>query len=201
VIAAAVDRYIAAKSNADNYGLSAPQQGVLEMKLNLIKAALTMSVFALAAPAGANAASSSSTATIAGLPGAELSLSVATPAAMTFTHSAAGTSTSAVSVVSTSPNWTLSVSDQDASGSGTPGRMDKVNCVSGALLGGALTNPLQWSADATTFANLSSSPATVATGSLVGGATVTYRQSLAASEAVALGDCFRLTATYTVNDV
>ena len=158
-------------------------------------------VIALLAPTGASAASSTTDSTVDGTAGAELSLAVATPALMTFTHSSPATSTSLVTVTSTSPNWTLTVADQDASGSTTPGRMDKVNCVTGALLGGSLANALEWSADGTTFNSLSGTSATVTSGSLVGETTVTYRQALGASEDVALGDCYRLTPSYTVSDV
>lgn len=163
----------------------------------VVAAAAILSLGLLIAP-GASAATSSTDSTVSGLGGTELSLSAATPAALTLTHSLAGTSTSLVTVTSTSPSWTLSVSDADASGSGTPGYMDKVNCVGGALLGGSLSNPLEWSSDGSTFNALSGTPATVKTGSLVDAQTVTYRQSLGASDAVATGDCYSLTATYTV---
>ncbi len=151
----------------------------------------------LIAPA-ARAATQSSNSTVSGVGGTELSLSVATPAVLTLTHSTPATSTSLVTVTSTSPSWTLSIADNDTSGSGTPGYMDKVNCVGGALLGGSLSNPLEWSTDGSTFTPLSATPATVKTGSLVDAQTVTYRQSLSASDSVAAGDCYGLTATYTV---
>jgi hypothetical protein len=148
---------------------------------------------------GAWATSTSTDSTVTGLGGTELSLAAATPSALALTHITPGTSTSLVTVTSTSPSWTLAVSDADASGSGTPGFMDKVNCVTHALLGGSLTNALQWSNNGgSTYSALSSTPATVKTGSLVDAQLVTYRQSLGSSEAVSAGDCYELTATYTV---
>jgi hypothetical protein len=167
------------------------------------KLAFVASVAALGliAPAGALAASTSTASEVTSTAGAELSLVVATPAAMTLTHAVTPTATSAVTVTSTSPSWTLSVSDQDASGSLTPGKMDRVNCITSALLGGSLASALQWSVDGTTFNSLSGTPATVATGSLVDAKTVTYRQALGATEGITVGDCYRLTATYTVTDV
>jgi hypothetical protein len=102
-------------------------------------------------------------------------------------------------VTTTSPSWTLAISDDDASGSGTPGFMDKVNCVSHALLGGSLASALQWSNNGGSSYNaLSSSPATVKTGSLVDTQLVTYRQALGPTEAVSAGACYELTTTYTV---
>ena len=163
-----------------------------------VSAAAMLSLGLLVAP-GASAATTDST--VSGVAGAELSLAAATPAAMTLTHALAGTSTSLVTVTSTSPSWTLSIEDADASGSATPGYMDAVNCVGGALLGGSLTNPLEWSNDSgSTYNALSATPATVKTGSLSDAQTVTYQQSLDASDAVAAGDCYSLTATYTVTE-
>ncbi len=160
--------------------------------------ALSVLAAGLIAPAGALATTDSSTSAITGTAAPELSLAVASPAALVLTHATPATATSVVTVTSTSPSWTLTISDQDGSGSGTAGRMDKVNCIGGALLGGSLTNALQWSPDGTTFTSLSGTPATVATGSLVGATTVTYKQSLGATEAVTAADCYSLTATYTV---
>jgi hypothetical protein len=170
--------------------------------VKVLSSIFALIALALIAPAGAAAATSSSTSDVTGIAGTELALAAATPAAMTLTHSATPpTATSVVTVTSTSLSWTLSISDQDASGSGTSGRMDKVNCGTGALLGGSLLSPLQWSPNGTTFADLSGTAATVGTGSLVDAKTVTYRQSLGATEDVAVGDCYKLTATYTVTDV
>jgi hypothetical protein len=163
----------------------------------VVATAAILSLGLLIVPA-ATAATDSTDSTVDGIGGTELSLSAATPAALTLTHSLAGTSTSLVTVTSTSPSWTLSIEDADASGSGTPGFMDKVNCVGGALLGGSLSSALEWSSDGSTFNALSATPATVATGSLIDAKTVTYRQSLGASDAVAAGDCYSLTTTYTV---
>jgi hypothetical protein len=169
-----------------------PRRAALVISLVAVGLALTL------AP-GAWATTSSSDSTVSGLGGTELSLSAATPAALVLTHATPATSTSLVTVTSTSPSWTLSVSDNDASGSGTPGFMDKVNCATHALLGGSLTNALQWSNNGGSSYNaLSATPATVKTGSLVDTQLVTYRQSLGASEAVSAGDCYELTTTYTV---
>jgi len=133
------------------------------------------------------------TSTVVGAVGSELSLAVAAPAAMTMTHSTPGTTSSVVSVVSTSPSWTLSVRDGDADA--TPGLMNRV-------LGSGpanLSNPLQWKlSSAGTFNDLTASPATVRTGSLVGTAQVDFRQALGASEAVSATDTYNLTVTYTV---
>jgi len=148
---------------------------------------------------GAGATTGNADSTVSGIGGPELSLAVATPAALTLTHAAPATSTSLVTVTSTSPSWTLSISDDDVSGSGTPGYMDNVNCITHALLGGSLLNALEWSNNGgSTYNALSSTPATVKAGSLIDTQTVTYRQSLGASEAVGAGDCYELTTTYTV---
>ena len=175
---------------------------IARMKARLAAAVVSLvamlSLGLLIAP-GASAATSTTDSTVSGVAGAELSLSAATPAAMTLTHALAGTSTSLVTVTSTSTSWTLSIEDADASGSGTPGFMDAVNCVGGALLGGSLTDPLEWSNDGgSTFNALSGTPATVKSSSLIDTQTVTYQQSLTTSDAVAAGDCYSLTATYTV---
>jgi hypothetical protein len=170
-------------------------------KPRLARAAVPLAavlLLALLTAPGASATTTTTDSTVSGLGGSELSLAAATPALLTLTHATPATSTSLVTVTSTSPSWTLSISDADASGSGTPGYMDKVNCVGGALLGGSLSNALQWSNNGTTFNALSATPATVKTSSLIDTQTVTYRQSLGASDAVTAGDCYSLTATYTV---
>jgi hypothetical protein len=111
---------------------------------------------------------------------------------MTMTHAGAGTTSSLVTVTSTQPSWTLKVND----GSGTtPGFMDRVTGTGPA----SLTNPLQWKLSTSgTYNNLSATPATVTTGSLVGAALVDFRQDLAAADAVAATDTYNLTATFTV---
>lgn len=155
----------------------------------------------LAVPGTALAATESSDSDVTGVVAANLALSVGTPAQMSLTHISNATSTSLVTVTSTSLSWTLSIRDQDASLSGTPGRMDKVNCVTGALLGGSLESPIEWSGNlGSTYSNLTGTPATVMTGSLVDAKTVTYRQVLGASEDVAAGECYKLRATFTVTD-
>jgi hypothetical protein len=132
------------------------------------------------------------TSTVAGAVGSELSLAVATPAAMVLTHSTPGTSSSLVTVTSTSPSWTLSIRDAGAT---TPGLMDRVLGTGPS----SLENPLEWKLSTSgTYNNLTSSPATVKTGSLVGTAQVDFRQPLNATEAVNATDTYNLTATYTV---
>jgi hypothetical protein len=129
---------------------------------------------------------------VGGTVGSELSLAVATPALMTLTHATSGTTSSLVTVTSTAPSWTLKISD----GSGTtPGFMDKV-AGSGPA---SLTNPVEWKLSTSgTYNNLSATPATVTTGSLVGTALVDLRQTLAAADSVAVADTYNLTATFTV---
>jgi hypothetical protein len=129
---------------------------------------------------------------VGGAVGSELSLAVATPAVMTLTHATAGTASSLVTVTSTQASWDLKISD----GSGTtPGFMDKV-LGSGPA---SLTNPLQWKLSTSgTYNNLSATPTTVTTGSLVGTALVDFRQALAAADNVAVADTYNLTATFTV---
>jgi hypothetical protein len=154
------------------------------------KAACAVVLALLAMPAGAQAADTSTV--VSGTVGSELSIAAATPAAMTLTHATPGLTTSLVTVTSTQPSWTLQVSDQDAT---TPGYMDRVTGGGPA----SLSSPLQWKLDgAGTYNDLSSTPATVATGSLVGTALVDFQQALGASDAVSATDTYGLTVTYTV---
>jgi hypothetical protein len=79
--------------------------------------------------------------------------------------------------------------------------MDRVDCATGAALGGSLQSPLQWSSpDGGTGGSLSSTPSTVKdSGSPVAGtATIAFSQSLVTGEPVSQGDCYRLVATLTV---
>lgn len=150
---------------------------------------------ALAVPSSAAAASSSSTSDLTGTVISELSLAVGTPGLLNLDHSPSGATTSSlVTVTSTSPTWTLSVSDADAT---TPGRMDACG---GTGTPASLANALQWAPDGSTFADLTGTPATVGTGSLIDTETVTYKQVLDPGEDVTFGDCYQLTATYTVTD-
>lgn len=160
-----------------------------------LRIATPVALLALAAlPAVAPAATTTSDVT--GVVGTELSLAVSAPALMSFTPSTDGTSSSAVTITSTT-SWTLTIADAGAT---TPGQMDKVDCVTRTALGGSLANALQWAdAAAGTSGNLSATPATVATGSLVSVRTVGYTQPVGAAESVAAGDCYQLTATYTVS--
>jgi hypothetical protein len=129
---------------------------------------------------------------VAGAVGSEVSLAVATPAVMALTHATPGTASSLVTVTSTEPSWDLQVSDNSAT---TPGYMDRV-IGSGPA---SLTNPLQWKLSTSgTWNNLSATPTTVTTGSLVGAALVDFRQDLAAADGVATADTYSLTATFTV---
>ncbi|MDX6649911.1 MAG: hypothetical protein QOJ97_1862 [Solirubrobacteraceae bacterium] len=145
---------------------------------------------ALALPGSALAIDT--TAPVGAAVGSELSLAVATPAVMTLTHSTPGTASSLVTVTSTQPSWTLSIKDAGAT---TPGLMDRVVGTGPS----SLANPLEWKlSTAGTYNNLSASPATVTTGSLVGTATVDYRQPLSATEAVNAAETYSLTATFTV---
>ena len=154
------------------------------MRKALVAAALGL----LALPGSALAADT----VVGGTVGSELSLAVATPAVMTLTHASPGTTSSLVTVTSTAPSWTLKVSD----GSGTtPGFMDKI-LGSGPA---SLTDPLEWKLSSSgTYNNLSATPATVRTGSLVGTALVDFRQTLDAADNVAAADTYNLTATFTV---
>lgn len=154
------------------------------------KVACAVALALLAVPASASAANTS--AVVSGTVGSELSIAAATPAAMTLTHATPGLTSSLVTVTSTQPSWTLQVSDQGAT---TPGYMDRVTGSGPSSLG----KPLEWSLDGSgTYSNLSSSPATVTTGSLVGTALVDFRQALGASDAVSATDTYGLTVTYTV---
>ncbi len=146
-----------------------------------------IAVGALAAPSLASAANSPVTATI----GSELSVGVATPAAMVVTHAAPGTATSLVTVVSTATSWTLSVSDNNTAANS--GHLIKVAGTA------PLDNALQWSNDAgVTPHAMTGTAATVGTGSGVGTKTVTYSQSLGASEAVSGGDTYAATIVYAI---
>lgn len=158
--------------------------------MGVMRKALCAAVLgALALPGSALAVDTPST--VVGAVGSELSLAVAAPAAMTLTHSTPGTASSLVTVTSTSPSWTLSIRDAGAT---SPGVMDRVSGIGPT----ALSNPLEWKLSSGSYANLTSSPATVTTGSFVGTAQVDFRQALGASENVNVADVYNLTATYTV---
>jgi flagellar capping protein FliD len=162
-----------------------------------VRTLLSMGVVTCALLPATAIAATTTAPTVSGVVGSELSVAVSTPPTpMALTHAAAGTSAAALSIVSTTP-WTLTIHDASST---TPGQMDKVNCTSSAALGGSLANALQWSnaLDSTKSGALSGTPATVATGSLVGAATVNFSQSLGASEALNAADCYELQATFTV---
>jgi hypothetical protein len=143
----------------------------------------------LAQPATALASTTASV--VSGTVGSELSVAAATPAAMTLTHATPGTTSSLVTVTSTQPSWTLQINSGDA----TPGHMDRVLGSGPATL----SNPLEWRLDPSgSYSDLSATPATVTTGSLVGTALVDFRQSLAASDGVSATDSYSETVTYTV---
>jgi hypothetical protein len=154
------------------------------------KAILAAAMGMLAVPASALAVSG--TAPVSGSVGAELSLSVAAPAAMTMTHSTPGTGSAVVTVTSTQPTWTLQISDAAAS---TPGYLQRATGTGPT----ALANPLEWKlSTSSVYANLSGTPTTVTTGTLVGVEQVDFRQRLNAAENVKATDTYNLTATYTV---
>lgn len=155
---------------------------------------LALAVLALAQPA--LGVSATGTTTVSGVVGSELSVSTTAAAAMTLTHATPGSSSTTVTVTSTLPTWALTVSDASAT---TPGKMDKVDCVTRVLLGGSLTNALAWSAPVEgTSGSLSATPATVkSNGALVGSVAVNFTQSLAAGDGAASGSCYELTATWT----
>ena len=158
--------------------------------MGVMRKALCAAVLgALALPGSALAVDTTST--VAGAVGSELSLAVAVPAVMTLTHSTPGTASSLVTVTSTSPSWTLSIRDAGAT---SPGLMDRVSGSGPTSLG----NALEWKLSSGSYTNLTSSPATVTTGSFVGAAQVDFRQALGASENVNVADVYNLTATYTV---
>jgi hypothetical protein len=141
----------------------------------------------------ATAGAASTTSVVTGVVGSELSLSAATPSNIALTHAVAGTASSVITVTSTQTSWTLKIKDAGAT---TPGQMDKTSGAAGSP--SSLANALDWRLTAGSFAALSGSDATVTTGSLVGTATVDFRQALGATEGVTDGDVYSLTATYTV---
>jgi hypothetical protein len=149
---------------------------------------LITGLLAIAAPSAASAIGTTSI--VSGTIGSELSLSVAPPVAMVLTHGEAGASSSAVKVVSTDPSWTLSVADHNTGANA--GHMIKL---AGSKV---LDDPLEWSVNDTSFSTLSGSPATVASGSLVGSKTVYFRQALSPEDEVAEGESYSLTVAYTV---
>jgi hypothetical protein len=148
-----------------------------------------VAIVATAALSG-TALAASTTSIVTATVGSEVSLAVGTPAVMSLSHSTPATSSSLVTVTSTQPSWTLSIAD--ANTGANAGHM--LNAVGGAPLAGAL----QWSKDGSTFSDLSATPATAKTGSLVDTQTVWFRQALGATEDVTLGDLFQLTVGYTV---
>lgn len=162
--------------------------------MRLCKFVSIVAALALAAPA--LGVSATGTTTVSGVVGSELSVTSTAASAMTLTHAVTGTSSTTVTVTSTLPAWTLTVSDALAT---TPGKMDKVNCATRALLGGGLTNALSWSAPAeATSGSLSATPATVkSNGSLIGAVAVNFSQGLVAGDTVTSGDCYELTVTWT----
>ena len=159
--------------------------------MGVMRRALCAAVLgALALPGSAMAVDTTST--VSGAIGSELSLAVAAPAVMSMTHATPGATSSMVTVTSTALSWTLSIRDAGAT---TPGYMDRVTGTGPA----GLSNPLEWKLSSSgSYNNLSASPATVTTGSLVQAVQVDFRQALGASEAVTATDTYGLTATYTV---
>ncbi len=159
--------------------------------MGVMRKALCAAVLgALALPGAASAAEATSDVT--GAIGSELSISVATPAAMVMTRGGAGVTSSLVTVTSTQVSWTLSIRDDSAT---TPGHMDRLTGTGPA----SLEKPLQWSLNGSGQSfDLSATPATVKTGSLVDTALVDFKQELGASEDVKATDTYKLTATYTV---
>lgn len=157
--------------------------------MGVMRKAIIASVLGLLALPGSSLAADT---VVGGAVGSELSLAVAAPALMTLTHATPGATSSLVTVTSTQASWDLKVSD----GSGTtPGFMDRITGSGPA----SLSNPLQWRLNGSgTYNNLSATPATVKTGSLVGTALVDFRQDLAAADNVAAADTYNLTATFTV---
>jgi hypothetical protein len=160
---------------------------MLVTRRRTLLAALTTAV-ALAIPGSATAATTTSV--VGATVGSEVSLAVGLPAAMVLTHSAPGTTNTAVVVTSTAPSWTLSIADNNT-GAGA-GHLLKAIALT------PLQSALQWSPDGTTFQDLSGTPATVGTGSLVQTKNVYFRQALGATEAAAVGDSYSLTVAYTV---
>ncbi len=150
---------------------------------------------ALALPSTAHAADSTSQ--VAGVVGTELSLAVAAPSVMAFSHASPSTASSLVTVTSTQASWTLSISDNNTGANA--GKLLKTAGLGAASVGSPLAAALQWSPDGTTFSDLTGTPATVGTGSLIDTKTVTFRQALNATEDVSAGDTYALTAKYTVN--
>ena len=159
-----------------------------------------VTALALAALLPASAAQAASTSqTVSGTIGSELTLSVTTPPAdMSITHTTPGSTSTVLAVVSTLGSWTLSIQDNGAT---TPGKLDRVDCITRSPTSGSLANALSWAdPGASTSGTLSSSPATVKSGSgLISAETVNYTQSLGAAESVNAGDCYELSATYTVS--
>ena len=162
--------------------------------MRLIRASLILAVAALALPAASQAATSTST--VSGLVGTELAVSAATPSTLSFNHTTPATASSVVTVTSTQLSWTLSVADNNT-GTNT-GHMLKTAGGGTAAVGSPLATALQWAPDASTFADLSGTNATVGTGTLVGTKTVTFKQALDAAENVTAGDSYQLTVKYTV---
>lgn len=152
-------------------------------------------IAALAVPSAAQAADSTSLVT--GVVGTELSLAVAAPTVMSFSHASPTTASSLVTVTSTQASWTLSISDNNTGANA--GKLLKTAGTGAAPVGDPLAGALQWSPDGTTFTDLSGTPATVGTGSLIGTKNVTFRQTLDATDDVTAGDTYALTAKYTVN--
>ncbi len=138
-----------------------------------------------------------------------LTLTVATPSAIALFPGQTSTAVADVSVVSTSTSWTLQIKDGGtAYPSGhTPGHMAKLSGTGTCSLLSNFTstlselaNPMTWNAPvAGTSGTLTGSNATVRNGSLIETIPVTYSQQVGSSEAVSLGDCYRVVVTYTAS--
>ena len=151
-----------------------------------------VSAVMLAAPAVGLAAPAAQVSSVGGVVGSELVLSVpeASELGPQLTHAAASSVISPVQVTSTSAHWTLSVKDDAPV---NPGHLTRDGG------GGApLARALEWASDGAEFSELSGVDATVKSSAGAGTVTVTYRQALDATDHVAAGDRYALTAVYTL---
>jgi hypothetical protein len=137
-------------------------------------------------------------AALAGVPAGASALTVTVttpPPTMSLSHAVTGTTSMVLAVVSPLA-YTMTIND---SSSTTPGYMDRVNCVTRALLGGSLGNPLQWSSPTTgASGTLSATPQNVVSGASPATVQINFTQTLGATEPVTQGDCYELPVNITV---
>lgn len=158
-------------------------------------------IAALSATAILPAAATAQTSDVEGTVGSSTTLSVTTPPSALTLGYGTNTWSSIVDVTSTATSWTLKAHDASLT---TPGKMDRVDCSTKAAtspaksLGNALTFSTTGIGTTTSNVALSGTAQTAYTGALVDAVTFSYAQNIVSGDAVASGECYKVTVTYTV---